>query len=211
MTNYHINQKTQRVNICHAKTVESCPLKNDDGTPSAHYSNKQDAAQSLEKENAQKYANKNSSQVSKSSITRLITINEDDNRILTQRMIDENKTMMRNLPLEQENALRTYTYFNSGDINALLNGNTTRKGRDIDVEMTQKIIERIDKVMDTYGNGAGVEPKKLYRYLRFDKKMNTQEYIDKHFSGGEYTDKGYMSTTEDVSMIGGYARKFFET
>lgn len=44
MPRYHISEKTDRVNICRAQTVESCPLKSEGGEGSAaHFDNKQDA------------------------------------------------------------------------------------------------------------------------------------------------------------------------
>lgn len=44
MPRYHINEETDRVNICRAQTVESCPLKSEGGEGSAaHFDNKQDA------------------------------------------------------------------------------------------------------------------------------------------------------------------------
>lgn len=57
MTNYHLNEKTGLANICRAKSPDSCPIKNDDGTNTFHSTDKAEVQQMAEKNLSTKHGN----------------------------------------------------------------------------------------------------------------------------------------------------------
>lgn len=208
MTTYHVNDKTGRVNICRAKMIDSCPLKTKDQKPAPHFSNQYDAKTFIEKSLSKNYGL--TSVVDRTKRKKAISIkgmDETTNKELIDDMVKEYNNMLKN---DYDNSidlsLGYYSFTGSSEINRLLHGITEHHGRLINVEINSKYIERLDRIIDTYGM-KGPE-RKLYRYLTLDKNINIEEYIDNTFSKGEYSDTGFMSTTQDVSMIAGYARKF---
>lgn len=204
MTKYHINNETGRVNICRAKEG-NCPLKNSNGEIAEHFDNKE-AAIAFNEQKLNK-AHKPFVSLSKPRKERLKGITEEENKVLTQRMIEEFKSMEAQLDLSEQNALSHYTFAGSSSMNRLLHNeprdyeNTPEK-----IEQNWKDIKALDKIIEKFGNSG--ETRTLYRYLNLDKKTDLNEVLKKVFKeNGTYTDTGFMSTTEDLSFIAAYAKK----
>lgn len=204
MTKYHINNETGRVNICRAQ-LDNCPLRNSDGEIVEHFDNK-NAAVAFNEQKLNK-AHKPLTSLSKPRKQRLKGITEAENQALTQRMIEEFKSMETQLDLSEQNTLSHYTFAGSSSMNRLLHNeprdyeNTPEK-----IEQNWKDIKALDRIIEKFGNNG--ETRTLYRYLNFDKKTDIKDFLKKTFvEGEEYSDTGFMSTTEDISLIAGYAKK----
>lgn len=205
MSKYHINDETGRVNICRAREG-NCPLKNSSGANAEHFDTKE-AAMAFNEQKLSKI-HKPLSSVSKPRKERLNGMTEEENKVLTQKMIEEFQNMESQLDLSEQNTLHHYTFAGSSSMNRLLHN----EPRDYEktpekIERNWKEIKKLDNIIEKFGNND--ETKTLYRYLNFDKKIDIQDFLNKTFvEGEEYTDTGFMSTTEDVSLIAGYAKKY---
>lgn len=204
MTKYHINNETGRVNICRAKEGK-CPLKDSNGEITEHFDNKEAALAFNERKLATTH--KPFKSLSKPRKERIKGITEEENKALTQRMIEEFKNMETQLDLSEQNTLSHYTFAGSSSMNRLLHNeprdyeNTPEK-----IEQNWKDIKALDKIIEKFGNNG--ETRTLYRYLNFDKKTDLNEILKNTFEeNSTYTDTGFMSTTEDLSFIGAYAKK----
>lgn len=204
MTKYHINDKTGRVNICRAEKG-NCPLKNSNGENTEHFDTKEAALAFNERKLAKTH--KPLKSLSKPRKQRIKGITEEENKALTQRMIEEFKNMESQLNLSEQNTLSHYTFAGSSSMNRLLHNeprdyeNTPEK-----IEQNWKDIKALDKIIEKFGNNG--ETRTLYRYLNLDKKTDIKDFLQKTFvEGEEYSDTGFMSTTEDISLIAGYAKK----
>lgn len=204
MTKYHINNETGRVNICRAKEG-NCPLKNSDGEIVEHFDNKNAAVAFNERKLAT--AHKPFKSLSKPRKERIKGITEEESKALTQRMIEEFKSMETQLDLSEQNTLSHYTFAGSSSMNRLLHNeprdyeNTPEK-----IEQNWKDIKALDRIIEKFGNNG--ETRTLYRYLNFDKKTDLNEILKNTFEeNSTYTDTGFMSTTEDLSFIAAYAKK----
>jgi len=204
MTKYHINNETGRVNICRAKEG-NCPLKDNNGEITEHFDNKE-AALAFNEQKLNK-AHKPFKSLSKPRKERIKGITEEENKVLIKRMIEEFKSMEAQLNLSEQNTLSHYTFAGSSSMNRLLHN----EPRDYEItpekiERNWKDIQTLDSIIQRFGSNG--ETKTLYRYLNFDKKVNVEELLNKTFKeGNEYTDTGFMSTTEDLSFIAAYAKK----
>lgn len=136
-------------------------------------------------------------------------VNETDNQVLTNNMINEYEEMVSQLTPQQYSALMHYTYDGHADINHMLHGNATRKGRALDIDKNIDFIKQIDRIILAHGMNG--ETKKLYRYIKLDRDANVDEFIENNFSEGSYSVPSFMSTTEDISLIAGSAHKFSDT
>ena len=204
MTKYHINDKTGRVNICRAEKG-NCPLKNDNGEDAAHFDTKEAALAFNERKLAKTH--KPLKSLSKPRKQRMRGITEEENKALTQRMIEEFKNMESQLNLSEQNTLSHYTFAGSSSMNRLLhNEPRDYENTPENIERNWKDIKALDSIIEKFGNNG--ETKTLYRYLNFDKKADLNKILKDTFEeNSTYTDTGFMSTTEDLSFIAAYAKK----
>lgn len=204
MTKYHINDKTGRVNICRAEKGD-CPLKNNNGEVAAHFDTKEAALAFNERELAKTH--KPLKSLSKPRKQRIKGITEEENQELTHRMIEEFKNMESQLNLSEQNTLSHYTFAGSSSMNRLLhNEPRDYENTPENIERNWKDIKSLDSIIEKFGNNG--ETKTLYRYLNFDKNTDVNEILKNIFKeGAEYTDAGFMSTSEDPSFIAAYAKK----
>lgn len=205
MTKYHINPDTNRVNICRAKV--QCQFLDDDGKEVAHFASKQEAHTYNESQLKKELGNFQTVSKQKKNKKKIQTITEDENIVLTKRMIDEYNEMYDSLSHEEQHSINYYTFSGSSSINRLLH-DKMRDNEEVDTELNKQHIERLDNILKKVEKNNNGESKTLYRYLSLDKKDNIEDFIKNNFQkGGNYSDSGFMSTTEDISFIAGYAKK----
>lgn len=175
----------------------------ENGIDPIHYSTKEEAQAAYEKT----MTKDNFTTLKKN--TKITTLNEEQNQTLTNSMIEEYEEMIKHLTTSQENALLNYTFTLGTRLNRMLRGKMRDNENDEYTIETDKIrIKTIDEIMEKFGQGNGVK-KHLYRFMKIDKNVNVEQYISEMFQNGEeFTDKGYMSTTEDISFIATYTKKY---
>lgn len=225
MTNYHINTETDRVNICKAQSVESCPLKDDNENVVPHFQNKQEAHSYKEKMLEQKYSSHNS--LKKSSAKKptkvtsskgekivfkrrekVVSINQEQADELAQQMYDENQMLKNEFPADVFHSLHYYAGYGYAGTNQILRGNVNEKHRagkfKKRYEDAPTNIKNIDMMMEKFGSGEGKEAKNLYRYRMFKNKTQLNNFLQELSSSGKFEDKAYISTSEDLGFIMGY-------
>lgn len=220
MTKYHINPETERVNICRAQN--KCQFTQENGEEAPHFDNKEDAKKFIEKSNAKKYSSINSLKKpsktkqelnTKFFIKNISSPNQEQIDEIVKNMYEENQTVKENVSADEYSALYAYAGNAYESINKTLRGLVTEKDKQslskkTQYEQVEERIKSIDKVMDEYGNGEGKETKKLYRYYRLDKKQKPEKFIQENLKTGEtLSEKGYMSTTEDIAFVLGHINR----
>lgn len=220
MTKYHINPETERVNICRAQN--KCQFTQENGKEAPHFDNKEDAKKFIEKSNAKKYSSINSLKKpsktkqelnTKFFIKNISSPNQEQIDEIVKNMYEENQTVKENVSADEYSALYAYAGNAYESINKTLRGLVTEKDKQslskkTQYEQVEERIKSIDKVMDEYGNGEGKETKKLYRYYRLDKKQKPEKFIQENLKTGEtLSEKGYMSTTEDIAFVLGHINR----
>lgn len=217
---YHINPETEQANICKAKN--QCQFIQENGDEAPHFSNKEEAKNFVEKENSKKYKTVNSltkkvstkQKLNDKYFTKEIQCsNNEQVKEIVQNMYDENQTIRDNVSNDEYSSLYAYAGNAYESINKTLRGLVTEKDRQglakrSQYEQVDERIAAIDRVMTQYGNGEGKEIKKLYRYYRIDKKQDPKKFVEENFANGEtISEKGYMSTTEDIAFVLGHVNR----
>ena len=220
MTKYHINPETERVNICRAQN--KCQFTQENGKEALHFDSKEDAKKFIEKSNAKKYSSmttlKKTSKTKQELNTKFFSKNisspnQEQIDEIVKNMYEENQTVKENVSADEYSALYAYAGNAYESINKTLRGLVTEKDKQslskkTQYEQVEERIKSIDKVMDEYGNGEGKETKKLYRYYRLDKKQKPEKFIQENLKTGEtLSEKGYMSTTEDLAFVLGHINR----
>lgn len=220
MTKYHINPETERVNICRAQN--KCQFTQENGEEAPHFDNKEDAKKFIEENNAKKYNSmttlKKTSKTKQELNTKFFSKNvsspnQEQIDEIVKNMYEENQTIKENVSADEYSALYAYAGNAYESINKTLRGLVTEKDKQklskkTQYEQVEERIQAIDKVMDEYGNGEGKETKKLYRYYRLDKKQKPEKFIQENLKTGEtLSEKGYMSTTEDLAFVLGHINR----
>ena len=220
MTKYHINPETERVNICRAQN--KCQFTQENGEEAPHFDSKEDAKKFIEKSNAKKYSSmttlKKTSKTKQELNTKFFSKNisspnQEQIDEIVKNMYEENQTVKENVSADEYSALYAYAGNAYESINKTLRGLVTEKDKQslskkTQYEQVEERIKSIDKVMDEYGNGEGKETKKLYRYYRLDKKQKPEKFIQENLKTGEtLSEKGYMSTTEDLAFVLGHINR----
>lgn len=205
MTKFHINPDTSRVNICRAEV--QCKFLDSTGNKVPHFETKEEAHTYNENVLKKEFGNFSSISKPKKNKKRINTINEDENIKLTSTMINEFNEIYDKLSHQQKHSIDYYTFCGSSAMNRVLH-DKVREGDEDTVELEKKHIERLDSVFKSLELQKPSEKKVLYRYLSLDKNEDVNDFIKKNFQEGEeYSDAGFMSTTEDISFIAGYAKK----
>lgn len=220
MTKYHINPETERVNICRAQN--KCQFTQENGEEAPHFDSKEDAKKFIEKSNAKKYNSmttlKKTSKTKQELNTKFFSKNisspnQEQIDEIVKNMYEENQTVKENVSADEYSALYAYAGNAYESINKTLRGLVTEKDKQslskkTQYEQVEERIKSIDKVMDEYGNGEGKETKKLYRYYRLDKRQKPEKFIQENLKTGEtLSEKGYMSTTEDLAFVLGHINR----
>jgi len=205
MTKYHINPETERVNICRAE--KKCQFADDQGNEPPHFNTKQEARAYNENNLKKELGTFSTISKTKNSKKKINTLTENENIELTNKMVNEFNKMYKSLSNTEQRAIDYYTFCGSSSMNRLLHG-TPREDEEASVESTMKHIKNLDNVINRHYEEHKGEKKTLYRYLSLDKNTDVNEFIKENFQEGkEYSDTGFMSTTEDISFIAGYAKK----
>lgn len=220
MTKYHINPETERVNICRAQN--KCQFTQENGEEAPHFDNKEDAKKFIEKSNAKKYSSINSlkkpskakQELNTKFFSKNITSpNQEQVDEIAKNMYEENQRIKEKVSIDEYSNLYAYAGNAYESINKTLRGLVTEKDKQkiskkTQYEQVEERIKSIDRIMDEYGNGEGKETKKLYRYYRLDKKQNPQKFVQENLKTGEtLSEKGYMSTTEDLAFVLGHINR----
>lgn len=211
MVSYHINELTGRINICRASN-NRCPLKNVDGETVPHFNSKSEAT--VFNESRMSDLHKPLVPARKAVKTSFKSLPEHENEILTARMIREHESMIENLSREEYKSLSYYSFSGAYPINKILRNNDENSesiADDVSRELDISHIHNLDRIFQKFGNSDGtekIEKRTVYRYLKLDKKIDVEQYISKNFTkDSSYVEEAYMSTTEDLSYIAGYAHK----
>lgn len=208
MTKYHINPETGKPGICRA--TNKCRFIDSNGETSPHFNSKAEAVlhaeQQLEVTMGTMSTTKKITSQSKPKVTTLRSLTEDENIVLTNRMIEEYESMTRGMSREERHTLGYYSMSGSSSMNRVLH-NRIREGETEDsITLDRQHIHRLDSIISKFGRGE--ERKTLYRYLSLDKSVKVDDFIEDNFVNKDtYADTGFMSTTEDIAFIAGYARK----
>lgn len=220
MTRYHINPETERVNICRAQN--KCQFTEENGKEAPHFGNKEDAKKFIETSNAKKYSSMNSLKKPSKAKQELNTKffsksisspNQEQVDEMVQNMYEENQMIKEKISNDEYSSLYAYAGNAYESINKTLRGLVTEKDKQSlskksQYEQVEERIKSIDRVMDEHGNGEGKETKKLYRYYRLDKKQKPEKFIEENLKTGEtLSEKGYMSTTEDLAFVLGHINR----
>lgn len=205
MTKYHVNPDTNRVNICRAEI--QCKFVDDAGDAVPHFFTKEEAHTYKEQKLKEELGAFSTVSKPKRAKKKIRTLTEEENIELTKRLVDEFNETYESLSDKEQSSIDYYTFCGSSSMNRLLHG-TPREDEEVSAESTMKHIKNLDSAINKhYENNKG-EKKTLYRYLSLDKNTDVNEFIKEHFQeGGEYSDTGFMSTTEDIAFIAGYAKK----
>lgn len=200
MRKYHINNETDRINICRAKTIDSCPLS----SSSPHFNDKEDAQKFRETILAKNF-NSQKALTKKLKKTKITSLNQEEATKLSQNMYEEFKNMSDKISTKAIKSLHYYSVVGHEEVNAYLRGgeeslksfNSTQK------QFIKDHSQRIKEIMNEFGHN---QPQKtVYRYIKVDKDKNIDDYIKENFTEGkEYVDRGYMSTTEDIGFLSAY-------
>lgn len=223
---YHINPETGRVNICRA-TKQKCPYGGETGQEN-HFSTKEEAKHHNEKILSEIYSNTTSLRKTKNSKNRsnadsnaktykrktIPTMNQEQAAKLTAEMYQEFADLQKQLTKDEQRALHFYSGNGAEKINNLLRETATEKemskiSKQTGYEIAKEITPILDNLMKEHDRGENKEPKKLYRYIEIPENTNIDEYIQENFENtDEYTDKAFISTTEDPEHIAGFIHAY---
>lgn len=211
MAKYHINPKTGRANICNPEKTGVCKYAENGENP-PHYDSKNEAKIAYEKQGNKEFGATRTLEKPKSRLKTLRyhsqMLNQEKADEIHQKMHEEYNYIEENGDLSEVNALGAYSISASTEINRYLHGEPMKyhSVEDDSVKYITSAIARLDSIIPKFEKRG--EKRTLYRFVIVPEGKTQEEFAKEIAESGEYSDTGFMSTTEDLSYIVGAAHKY---
>lgn len=211
MAKYHINPETGRPNICNPEKTSICKYTVDGKQPE-HYQSKDDAKNAYEKIGKKEFGatstlQKKSGIVFKTKKYQSQMLTQEETNSLMDEMYKEFSRIESKARKKYLNTLVQYTIGLSTEVNRFLhNIPMKRHSTNEDIDYIKKSISELDIVINKFEKREKV--RKLYRFVIVPEGKTQEEFAEELVTKKEYSDTGFMSTTEDLAYIVGSAYKY---